>query len=692
MRYRSMAMEFSIHRTLFAASAVIVLTLAGIFVISGSQSKHIKNASRAMVEKDDLVLRLQALAFSAMDNERGARGYAFDGSPAFLSQIEASEREMAGLIPFLRERIKNDSSLLIFNDSVAVLANRRIAFTKQIVETRNAEGRDEAMRLLFSGEGISLTDRVRMAIENITTRLEVQATAEKNKTTASIHGLNLALYAVLGLSLLLTIALIYRAARDSRKQQDSEQKFRALLDAAPDATIIVNEQGLIEMVNRQVENLFGYSRNEITGKAVEILIPEELRSVHTQHRRGFFREARVRPMGAGAELKAVRKDGSTFPVEISLSPIVTETGLLVSASVRDITERKKSEQKFRSLLDSAPDATVIVDEKGIIQMVNHQAETLFEYARAEMIGHPVEKLVPGDLREKHVQHRAAFSREPKVRAMGVGLELHAVKKTGARFPVEISLSPIETEEGILVSASVRDISLRKELENELKKSNQEMEAFTYSVSHDLRAPLRGIIGFTAILEEDYSSRLDDEAKRITSVIKSNAMKMGLLIDDLLSFSRMGKKELIKTQVNMSALVKEVVDEMAGDNKMSSVQWKLGMLASVNADIGTIRQVWINLISNAIKYSAKKENPCVEIGSYPENGQTVFYVKDNGVGFDDRYKHKLFKVFQRLHSAEDFEGTGVGLALSEKIISRHGGKTWAEGKEGEGATFYFSLPN
>jgi len=167
--------------------------------------------------------------------------------------------------------------------------------------------------------------------------------------------------------------------------------------------------------------------------------------------------------------------------------------------------------------------------------------------------------------------------------------------------------------------------------------------------------------------------------------------MGYLIDDLLAFSRMGKREIVKTKVDTMKLVEEIINEMSLQNNDKNINWKIGSLHSVNADINTIRQVWINLISNAIKYSAKKDQQQIEIGSATRNGQIVFYVKDNGVGFDESYKHKLFKVFQRLHDAEEFEGTGVGLALVEKIVSKHGGKVWAEGKLNEGACFYFSLP-
>lgn len=236
-----------------------------------------------------------------------------------------------------------------------------------------------------------------------------------------------------------------------------------------------------------------------------------------------------------------------------------------------------------------------------------------------------------------------------------------------------------------------EVDRREKMGNELEKSNAELQAFSYSVSHDLRAPLRGIIGFTTILEEDYVSKLDDEAKRITSIIKSNTLKMARLIDDLLAFSKLEKQDIVKTSVDTNTLVKNVKQDLMNSYKGFTIDWVIKEMPSINADINAITQVWINLISNAIKYSRNSRQPRIEIGHKIQQGESVFYVKDNGVGFDPEYKDKLFKVFQRLHSAEEFEGTGVGLAIVEKIVLKHGGRIWAEAEKNKGATFYFTLP-
>jgi signal transduction histidine kinase len=224
---------------------------------------------------------------------------------------------------------------------------------------------------------------------------------------------------------------------------------------------------------------------------------------------------------------------------------------------------------------------------------------------------------------------------------------------------------------------------------QLEKLNNELEAFSYSISHDLRAPLRGIIGFTSILEEEYSSKLDDEGKRITAVIKKNTLKMGNLIDDLLTFSRMSRHDIIKSNIVTADLVKEIIADMSDTAR--NVEWHIDPLPDIYGDINTLRQVWVNLISNAIKYSGKTAKPVIAIGSYKDEEYVTFFVKDNGVGFDEKYANKLFRVFQRLHSPSEFTGTGVGLAIVEKIVSKHEGKVWAKAQPGEGACFYFSLP-
>jgi signal transduction histidine kinase len=225
---------------------------------------------------------------------------------------------------------------------------------------------------------------------------------------------------------------------------------------------------------------------------------------------------------------------------------------------------------------------------------------------------------------------------------------------------------------------------------QLEEVNKELESFSYSVSHDLRAPVRALVGFSKMLEESYNDTLDDEGKRMVGVIHRNAIKMGSLIDDLLEFSKMGRQEVRKSAINVADMVKEVISDIT-DQTEYHANVTINELLPTYADRALLTQVWINLISNAFKYSAKKENPAVEIGSHRDDRYIVYYVKDNGAGFSMEYAEKLFGVFQRLHKASEFEGTGVGLAIVHRIITRHGGRVWAEAKVNEGATFFFTLP-
>jgi light-regulated signal transduction histidine kinase (bacteriophytochrome) len=231
----------------------------------------------------------------------------------------------------------------------------------------------------------------------------------------------------------------------------------------------------------------------------------------------------------------------------------------------------------------------------------------------------------------------------------------------------------------------------KAANHDLEIANQELEAFSYSVSHDLRQPLRAIEGYAQIISDEYSDRLDDEAKKLFASIRSNTRKMDHLITDLLALSRVSRSELTFSKINMTDLAKSMFEEIVPIDDYNQFKFSLVALPEAFGDLTLIRQVWSNLISNAIKYTRPKDPRQIEIGSFFENGMNVYYIKDNGVGFDPLYGHKLFGVFQRLHKASDFEGTGVGLAIIRRIINRHGGETWAEGQINHGATFYFSLP-
>lgn len=490
---------------------------------------------------------------------------------------------------------------------------------------------------------------------------------------------------------------ITKVLRNITDKKKAEGKFQALLESAPDAMVIVNKFGQIVLANAQTVKLFGYERTDLIGQDVEILIPGRFKDKHPGHRKLFFEDPKIREMGAGLELYGVRKDGSEFPVEISLSPLKIEEGIFVSAAIRDITLRKKSEAKFRGLLESAPDAMVIVNKNGEIVLINAQTEKLFGFKRNEIIGKKVEILIPDRFTPVHHSHRIGFFESPRTRAMGAGLELYGKKKDGTEFPVEVSLSPIETEEGLLVSAAIRDTSEQKKAGLALKDyakrleiSNRELEQFAYVASHDLQEPLRNITNYVSLLEKSLNGEMKGDHEYFFNVIVQSADKMKILIRDLLHFSRIGVDRKIE-MVDCHKILQNIMSELHSSIEVTGAKINTDQLPVIKANATEIRQLFQNLISNAIKFRKPGVAPDICINYKEQKKDWVFRISDNGIGIQQEYIEKIFLLFQRLHTESEYPGTGIGLATCKKIVEQNGGKIRLRSKPGQGSTFFFTLP-
>lgn len=345
----------------------------------------------------------------------------------------------------------------------------------------------------------------------------------------------------------------------------------------------------------------------------------------------------------------------------------------------------KQLNEFKHFFNDNNDLCGIANTDGYFEILNPNFERLLGYSERELLESPFLNFIhPDDIKATLLEIDKL-----KTGALTINFVNRYKKKDGSYLWFDWSTTP-DLDSGKLY-AIARDITERKKTEEQLQAVNKELEAFSYSISHDLRAPLRAINGFAKILHEDYATKLDTEGMSSLNTIMANSKKMGMLIDDLLAFSRLGRTEITTSALNMTALVKSIKEEEMMGNS-NEIEFVINELLSAKGSQILIKQVWVNLISNAIKYSKYKPKIQIEIGSYYNDNHVVYYIKDNGVGFDMQYYNKLFGVFQRLHSQEEFEGTGVGLAIVQKIIDRHKGTVWADSKPNEETCFYFSLPN
>jgi PAS domain S-box-containing protein len=493
-----------------------------------------------------------------------------------------------------------------------------------------------------------------------------------------------------------------------------EERFRKALEHAPIGMAIVSLDGTFAQVNRALCAIVGYDKAEL----------ESLNFKHITHTEDLSgNRANMQRMLNGEidsyqmEKRYLRKDGSTVWVQETSSLLRDDQGHAMHsiAQVQDITKRKQAEAELRSseervrtsearlqaFMDHSPSVMFVKDLAGRYVHVNHEFTRVFALSRDQIIAHTDAQLFPA---EQAAQFEA---NDAKVLAddAPIQVEEHALYEDGAhtslvcKFPIHDDDRRVAAIGGVVTDITQRkkaELAIRllnEDLEHrtaQLTAANADLELFCYSVAHDLRAPLRHILGFASILTEEHSAQLDTEAQRYLGKVHHGAQQMGHLVDALLSLAKVGQKELALELTPLDGIVRAVLHDLESECAQREVEWNIGTLSSIQCDPRLMKQVFFNLLSNALKYTRPRARAVIEVGRTGTGAEAVIFVRDNGVGFDMHYASKLFGVFERLHKANDFEGTGVGLAIVERIIRNHGGRIWAEAEPDRGATFFFTL--
>lgn len=495
-----------------------------------------------------------------------------------------------------------------------------------------------------------------------------------------------------------------------KKQSLLEAMFRE----ATLGILVVNKTGKIVHVNPAAINLFGYLQEELIDQTVDMLVPDSYRKGHHVHRDHYHEKPEPRLMGAGRDLFGKRKDGIEFPIEISLSATEVEGERFVVAFVNDISERKKSEDALQenksrteAIINTAVDGIMTINRKGIVESINPAAAKLFGYEPTEVIGNNIKMLMPEPDHSRHDGYLHNYKHTRKKKIIGSGREVTGKKKDGTRFPFHLSVNETKLKDKVIYTGILHDLTEQKLAEEKLKRvaknlerSNRELQDFAYVSSHDLQEPLRKIRAFGDRLKMKDSENFSDKGMDYLNRMLNAAERMQTLITDLLQFSRVSTRIKPFEKISLNEVIEGVLSDLEISIEKNNAKVEVGTLPEIEADPTQMRQLFQNLISNAIKFRKEDTSPHIIISgnqlqrtphliATPGDAYIEVTVEDNGIGFDDKYKNKIFQIFQRLEGRK-YEGSGIGLAICKRIANLHGGDIDVQSQEGKGTTFTINL--
>jgi len=644
-----------------------------------------------------VIERLETLRSEILKVENARRGYVLTGDAEFLRRLSAGRDEIHRTLGALRTLIADNPGQEKHLEELQPLIQARLELLDRSLTIHRAARPDDAEQAALTLPGAELTTRILAALDAMdgAERDLLQKRIEQAQQSRRRSRILLPLGTAITIALILAVFTLLR--REVAERARAEEDLNRFFNVSADMMCVAGTDGYFKRVNPAFERTLGYSVAELMARPyLEFVHPDDLAAT----------QAAAQTASATGlmsfENRYRTKQGDFRWLNWNSSP--DQQRSLIYAAARDVTETRAaheqlqaSEARFRQLVESAADAIVGVDEQGAIVLVNARAERLFGYGREELLGQPEEILMPERFRAAHARHRSEYLAHPVTRPMGAEGERYGMHKSGAEFPVDLSLSHLHTDQGQILMSIVCDMTERKRAQEELKlrtieleAANKELEAFTSSVAHDLRAPLRHVDGFSRILIEEHAGQLDAEGRRLLDRVRHATQHMGELVDDLLNLSRVSRRELSPLVTDLNPLVRDVISGLQTSCQDRRVEFRVGTLPFAECDPGLMRQVFANLLANAVKFTRPRDPAIIEVGQSEHNGSRAIFVRDNGVGFSMKYADKLFGVFQRLHRSEDFEGTGVGLVTVQRIVQKHNGRIWAEAEVDRGAAFYFTL--
>jgi PAS domain S-box-containing protein len=706
------------------SSTTTGFALGGLLMVAATATtfnftKRMLETTTAVTHTQETLKEIEGVKANMVDLESGQRGYLITGDENLLYGREQKKTNIRQGLASLRKLTVGEPIQQRRFDQLEQLITQRDEWEELTISIRLEQGFLPAQQLIITGKGIDLWKRcLQLFTEMENEEYASLETWRRQAEMASVTAFSLLPVGVfLSLAILTSGVFFLNSGLAERTQAESalrqnEERIRAILDSALDCVITMDHEGRVVEFNPAAEKTFGYRRDEAIGQLLsDLVIPPALRERHQKGLAHYLSTGEAPVLGKHLELTAVRRDESEFPVELAIVRIGNQQPPLFTGFIRDITERKRAEgmlresgERYRELFESNPNPMWVYDlQKLSFLAVNDAAVRHYGYSQDEFLAMTIKDIRPP---EDILALMDDLSRKTDV--SNNSTQWRHRKKDGALIDVEVTSHELMWLGRTAKLVLINDVSERKRVEEEIRQlnveleqrvvkrtaelevANKELEAFSYSVSHDLRSPLRTVDGFSQAVLEDYGKQLPEEGRRYLQTIRQGAQRMGVLIDDLLTFSRLSRLPLHRQTVETARLVRDSLEELDSEKRGRKIDIRISELPSCHGDPALLKQVWTNLISNALKYTRKRETAIVEIGCAQDNGEPVYFVRDNGTGFDMQYAHKLFGVFQRLHRADEFEGTGVGLAIVQRVVHRHGGRIWAESAVDQGATFHFTL--